>query len=407
MRVILYTGKGGVGKTSVAASTALRSAELGYKTIVLSTDLAHSLSDSFDMQLGNEPKPIAKNLWGQETELSKTIEIHWGTIRGYISALLAWRGMDEVTADEIAFFPGMEELANLLYIVHYNKDKAYDVVIVDSAPTGETLRLLTFPDILHWWMTKLFPIGRKVAGAVYPIARTLVSMPLPDSQVFDSAQELFGEIEKIRTLLSDPETSSVRLVVNPEKMVIKETQRTFTYLNLYNYPVDLIVCNRMIPEKVEDSYFQMWKKTQKKHHQLIEEGFSPLPILDAPLLEQEIVGVPMLKAMATALFDDSDPTRVFFRGQAHSIEKENSHYVLTLPLPFTGKGDVSLTQSGDEILISVASFRRNIILPHILVGLPVAEAKMEDGKLRIRFEQKEGMVKKQPGQKKTKEGKRD
>lgn len=406
-RVILYTGKGGVGKTSVAAATALRSAELGYKTIVLSTDLAHSLSDSFDIELRNEPRQIAPNLWGQETELAQTIEEHWKTIRGYISALLAWRGMDEVTADEIAFFPGMEELANLLYIVHYHEDKVYDVVIIDSAPTGETLRLLSFPDIMHWWMTKMFPIGRKVAGAIYPLAKTFTSMPLPDKDVFDSVQELFSELERIRALLSNPDYSSVRLVVNPEKMVIKEAQRTFTYLNLYGYPVDLVVCNRIIPDKVQDIYFKLWKETQKKHHQLIEEAFSPLPILDAPLMRQEIVGIPMLKELGEALYGNGDPTRVYFRGEAQNIQKEDDHYILTFPLPFSGKEDISLSQTGDELLIQVAAFRRNIILPHILVGLPVMEAKMGDGKLIIRFGQRDEASGKQTKRKKTtKEGRK-
>jgi len=388
MRVILCTGKGGVGKTSVAAATALRSAELGYRTIVLSTDSAHSLSDSFDIPLGNEPKLITANLWGQETELSQTLEAYWGNIQRYISALLAWRGMDEITADEIALFPGMEELANLLYIVHYQDDGQYDVVIVDCAPTGETLRLLSFPEIMHWWMTKMFPIGRKVAGIVHPLARTLMNMPLPDSAVFDSIKELYSELDGIRSLLSNAENSSLRLVVNPEKMVIKEAQRTFTYLNLYGYPTDLIICNRLIPEKVEDNYFQAWKETQKKHHQLIEEGFSPLPILDVPLLEQEIVGIPMLRVMAEALYGEDDPTKVFFRGQVQDIHKENSHYTLTLPLPFTSKEKISLTQSGDELTIHVANLRRNVILPHILLGLPVTEAKMGDGKLKIKFQKR-------------------
>ena len=394
MRVILCTGKGGVGKTSVAAATALRSAELGYKTIVLSTDSAHSLSDSFDIPLGNEPRPIAQNLWGQETELSQTVNAYWGTIQKYISALLAWRGMDEVTADEVAFFPGMEELANLLYIVHYQDDGQYDVVIVDCAPTGETLRLLTFPEMMHWWMTKMFPIGQKVAGIVYPFARALMSMPIPDREVFKSIKELYSELERIRALLSDAERSSVRLVVNPEKMVIKEAQRTFTYLNLYGYPTDLIICNRLIPDKVKDSYFQAWKSIQKKHHQLIEEGFSPLPILDIPLLEQEVVGLPMLRTMAEALYNDDDPTKIFFRGQIQDIQKENKHYVLTLPLPFTSKEQISLMQNGDELTVQVANFRRNIILPHILLSLPVTEARMDGDKLRIKFQQRETEAKK-------------
>ena len=384
----MFTGKGGVGKTSVAAATALRSAELGYKTIVLSTDSAHSLSDSFDISLSSEPQLITANLWGQETELSQTLEVHWGTIQRYISALLAWRGMDEMTADEIAIFPGMEELANLLYIVHYQDEGQYDIIIMDCAPTGETLRLLSFPEMMHWWMTKMFPVGRKVAGVVYPLARTLINMPLPDSEVFDSIEEFYSELHKIRTLLTDAETASVRLVVNPEKMVIKEAQRTFTYLNLHGYPTDLVICNRLIPERVVDNYFQAWKESQRKYHQLIEEGFAPLPILDVPLMEQEIVGIPMLRSMAKALYNENDPTTIFFRGQVQDIQKEDRHYVLTLTLPFTSKEKISLLQSGDELTIQVANFRRNVILPHALLGLPVTEAKMEEGKLKIRFQQR-------------------
>ena len=385
----MFTGKGGVGKTSVAAATALRSAELGYRTIVLSTDSAHSLSDSYEVSLGNEPRLITENLWGQETELAKTMEVHWGTIQAYISALLAWRGMDEITAEEIAVFPGMEELANLLYILHYQNEGQYDVTIMDCAPTADTLRLLSFPEMMHWWMTKMFPIGRKVASMIYPLARTLVNMPLPDNEVFKSIEKLYSELEKIHTLLTDAETTSVRLVVNPEKMVIKEAQRTFTYLNLYGYPTDLIVCNRIIPEKVADNYFQTWKENQKKYHQLIEEGFSPLPIFDVPLMEQEIVGIPMLRRMAKALYGDNDPTTIFFRGQVQEIQKEDRYYVLTLALPFTSKEKISLLQSGDELTIQVANFRRNIILPHALLGLPVTEAKMDGSKLKITFQQQE------------------
>ena len=389
MRIILFTGKGGVGKTSMAAATALRSAELGYRTIALSTDIAHSLSDSFEVPLGNEPHPITDNLWGQETELAQTLEVHWGTIKRYISALLAWRGMDEMTAEEIAIFPGMEELANLLYILHYQDEGKYDVIIMDCAPTGETLRLLSFPEMMRWWMTKMFPIGRKVAGVMYPLARTLVNMPLPDNKVFDSIQELYSELEKIHALLTDAEKTSVRLVVNPEKMVIKEAQRTFTYLNLFSYPTDAIICNRLIPDKVEDDYFQAWKESQKKYHQLIEEGFAPLPILDAPLMEQEIVGIPMLRSMAKALYDEKDPTTIFFRGQIQDIRKDERYYILTLALPFTSKEKISLLQSGDELTIQVANYRRNVILPRSLLGLPITQAKMGKGKLKIKFQQKE------------------
>jgi len=387
MRVILFTGKGGVGKTSVAAATALRAAELGYKTVVLSTDAAHSLSDSFEVPLGNEPRPITPNLWGQETELSRTLESQWGNIQRYLSALLAWRGMDEMVAEEIAIFPGMEELVNLFYVIRYQDEGKYDITILDCAPTGETLRLLSFPEVMHWWMTRLFPIGRKVASVVSPLAKALVDMPIPDSGVFASIEELYSELDRIRALLTDAQKTSVRLVVNPEKMVIKEAQRAFTYLNLYGYATDLIVCNRLFPDEVKDHYFQAWKDSQKKHHQLISEYFAPLPISDVPLMKQEIVGMPMLKVMANAIYDGGDPTTVFFQGQVQDIQKEGRHYVLTLTLPFSNKEKVSLMQSGDELTIQVADFRRNVILPHALRGLTVSEAKLEEGKLKIKFHQ--------------------
>ena len=381
----MFTGKGGVGKTSIAAATALRSAELGYRTIVLSTDAAHSLSDSFEVSLGNEPQLIVPNLWGQETDLFKTMETYWKTIQKYISALLAWRGMDEMAAEEMATFPGMEELANLLYVIHYQDEGQYDVVIMDCAPTGETMRLLSFPEILRWWMTRMFPIGRKFAILAHPLAKALMNMPFPDSEVFDSVEELYLELDRIHVLFTDAEKTSVRLVVNPEKMVIKEAQRTFTYLHLYGYFIDLVICNRLIPDKVKARYFQAWKDSQKRYHQLIEEGFTPVPISDVPLMEREIVGVPMLRVMAKALYGDSDPTAVFFKGRVQDIHKENKHYVLTLHLPFSSKEKISLTQIGDELAVQVANFRRNVTLPHTLVGLEVVGAKLENGELRIKF----------------------
>ncbi len=331
MRVVLFTGKGGVGKTSVAAATALRSAELGYRTIVLNTDAAHSLSDSFEVSLGNEPRFIIPNLWGQETELSQTLEAQWGSIQRYLSALLAWRSIDELVAEEIAILPGMEELANLLYIVRYQDEGQFDVIIIDCAPTGETLRLLSFPEVVHWWMTRMFPIGRKVTGVVYPLARTLMDMPLPDSEVFASIEKLYSELDKIRALLTDAEKTSVRLVVDPEKMVIKEAQRTFTYLNLYGYVTDLIICNRLIPEVVKDHYIQAWKDSQRKHRQLISECFAPLPISDVPLMEQEVVGIPMLQAMAEALYGEMTLPLSSSMGKFRISRKRTS--IMSSPLP--------------------------------------------------------------------------
>ncbi len=391
MRVILYMGKGGVGKTSVAAASALRSAQLGYRTIILSTDSAHSLSDSFDLALGNELRPIMPNLWGQEPEVSQTLETRWGTIQRWFSALLAWRGMDEITADEMTVLPGMEELANLLYIVDYYRSGEYDVIIVDCAPTGETLRFLAFPEVLHWWMERMFPIGRKAASLVHPLVSRLTNIPMPDDEVFASIEDMFSELDQIRALLTNQDVASVRLVVNPEKMVIKEAQRTFTYLNLYGYFTDLIICNRLIPDKVNDQYFSFWKESQSQYYRVIEEDFAPLPIYSVPLLEREVVGIPTLEIMADALYGKDDPTKFFFRGQVQNFQKEDEHYTLTLTLPFIEKEDISLVQSGDELAVQVGNFKRNIILPHALAGLAATGARFEGTKLRIQFyQQQEG-----------------
>jgi len=385
VRVILYTGKGGVGKTTIAAASALRSAELGYRTIILSTDSAHSLADSFDLDLGDEPRPIVSNLWGQETEMSHTLETRWSIVERWLSALLAWRGMDEIVADEVVVLPGMEEAANLLHIVEYYQSGKYDVIIVDCAPTGEALRFLSFPEILHWWMQKMFPIGRKAASLVHPLVKGLINIPIPDDKVFASMEKLYSELSEMQAILSNHRETSVRLVVNPEKMVIKEAQRTFTYLNLYGYLTDLIICNRVIPDKVDDRYFDFWKESQNKYCGVIKECFAPIPISTIPLLEQEVVGIPMLKVIADALYQDGDPTKLFFQGQVQDLQKEDKHYILNLSLPFVEKDDISLVQGGGELIIRVGKFKRNIILPHTLVGLTATEAKFEGSKLRIRF----------------------
>lgn len=386
MRIILYTGKGGVGKTSVAAASALKSAELGHKTIVLSTDIAHSLSDSFGEDLGDEPKPLAPNLWGQETDIIKTLETKWGTLRSWMAALMAWRGMSDIVADEMAILPGMEELANLLYILHYYDNKAYDSIMVDTAPTGETLRLLSFPDMLRWWMDKLFPLERKAAGVIRPVMRPILGdFPYPSDEVFDSAQHLFNELIRMRDLLANPDICSVRLVVNAEKMVINEAQRMLTYLNLYGYATDLVVCNRLIPDDVQDSYFDSWKRAQSRHYKTIEQNFYPLPIRAIPFFSEEVQGMDMLRKMADALYNNDDPSQVFFKGQVQQIEKRDGYYVLSLALPFVTRSDISITRNKDELYLQVGAYRRNLVLPHRLAALPVASAQFEGGKLNIVF----------------------
>jgi arsenite-transporting ATPase len=389
MRIILYTGKGGVGKTTVAAATALKCAERGYRTLVLSTDTAHSLADSFNLSAGQNPTAIAENLWAQETELTRTVNDQWITIQQWFSTLLAWRGINEMVAEEMAFLPGMEELAYLLFIVNYAESGQYDAIVVDSAPTGETMRLLSFPEVLNWWMKRLFPIERQVAKVVRPVLKPLLNVPVPDEDVLDSIQRLFPQIDKMRSLLADPETTSIRLVVNPEKMVIKETQRTFTYLNLYGYSADLVVCNRIIPKEVTDKYFEYWKANQEQYYKEIQERFAPLPILSLPLLEKEVVGIDMLKKTSDELYKDVDPTDIFYKGKTHDFVKENGQYILSFDFPDARKEEISIIKNSDELIVQVGAYRRNIHLPKTITGMEVKGAKLEDKKLTIRFEAEE------------------
>ena len=385
MRIILYTGKGGVGKTSVAAATALRCAQQGYRTIVLSTDTAHSLADSFDMSLGAEPVLVAPNLWGQEVNIYHEVKEHWGTIQAYVQSVFTWQGLDQIVAEEMAVFPGMEELSSLLLITHYYDQKQYDVIIVDCAPTGETLRLLSFPEVARWWLKNIFPIQRQAYKIIRPVMRPFTNLPIPGDDVLESMKDFLIALDRMHGLLADQELSTVRLVLNPEKMVIKEAQRTYTYLNLYGYKTDAIICNRVIPESVENGYFRGWKEIQEKYGRLVDESFAPLPILRAPFFEQEVVGLEMLGRMADSLFDDTDPARVYYHGVTQKIERQEGGYLLSIPLPFATKDEVELVRKGEDLMVTVGNWKRNLILPHALVGLETLGAKMDNETLRIRF----------------------
>jgi len=391
MRVILFTGKGGVGKTTVAAATALRSAQLGHRTVVLSTDAAHSLGDSFDLSLGPEPTAIGDKLWAQETDVEYNLQKHWGMVQEWLRALLQWRGLDELVADEIAILPGMDELSALLWINLHCGSGEYDVVIVDCAPTGETLKLLSFPDVAGWWVEKMLPIHRRVVGVLRPVIRPFTDLPLPGDDVYAAGEKLFQRLEELHDLLANPDVSSVRLVLNAEKMVIKEAQRTFTYLNLYGYATDAVVCNRLLPAEVQDGYFRAWKASQEEYFRFIQESFSPLPVFTVPLMEQEVVGAKMLEKVGAALYGDEDPTRLFVRGPVQEVVNEDGRYVLTIALPFVAKEELSLVRTGDELVVHAGNFRRNIVLPHLLQGLAALGAKFEGNQLRISFgEPREG-----------------
>jgi arsenite-transporting ATPase len=387
LRIILYTGKGGVGKTTVAGATALRCSQLGYRTLVISTDPAHSLADSFDRKLGPEPTKIRENLYGQEIDVYYSIEKHWGTLKEYLRALFKWQGVDEVLAEELAILPGMEEGAAFLWVHQFAKDKEFDVIVIDSAPTGETLRLLSLPDVGRWWMEKIFPIQKRMVKVLGPAIRAITDAPIPSEKTYDAAEDLYTRLEEIHRILSNEEVSSIRIVVNPEKMVIREAQRAYTYLNLYGYPVDLIIVNRVLPKEATSEYFRAQRSRQNRYLKLIEESFSPLPIVQIPQLGKEVFGLKSLEEIANHLFSKKDPTKIYYTGNPMRIVSEDGAYQFYIRLPFAKKSEIKITQWGDELILQVGIHRRNIFLPRFLAGMHAKEAKLEGDELRITFVQ--------------------
>jgi arsenite-transporting ATPase len=390
MRILVYTGKGGVGKTSIAAATAARSAELGYRTLVLSTDVAHSLADSLDTKLGPEPTQVAPRLWAQEPDVYHTLQTHWGTIQEWLKAALRWRGgVDGLVADEVSIMPGMEELSNLLCIDDQRASGLYDVLVVDAAPTGETLRLLSLPEAMRWWMDQLFPAYRRGMSIARPLLRALTDAPLPPDTVYASLLDVFQRLERLHRTLVDPLLTSIRLVLNPEKMVVAETQRTYTYLSLFGYPTDLVVANRVVSPDVTDPYFAAWKESQAAQLRRIHEGFGPLPVKTVPLFGNEVVGLEALGRLATAAFGADDPTRRFFEGRTPTIEQAaDGGYRLAVPVPFATRGEIRVLHSGEELIVQVGAFRHRQVLPHTLVGLTPMGGKLDElsHTLTVRFE---------------------
>jgi arsenite-transporting ATPase len=387
MRIILYTGKGGVGKTSLAAATACINAGRGRKTLIVSTDAAHSLGDSFDRQLSPEPEEISPNLWAQEIDSTHEIEQGWGKVQEYLTALFTTKAIKDITTEELTVFPGMEDLLSLLRILKYYKEGRFDCIIIDCAPTGETLSLLSFPELLRWWMDKLFSMKRKAAKVIRPIIQPFTEIPLPGDDIFAEIENIYHQLDEMREVFSNREVTSIRIVVNPEKMVIKEAQRSFTYLNIYNFNIDGIIVNRVIPADVTDEYFSAWKDIQKKYRTLIDESFSPVPVFEAPLFEQEVVGIDMLRRMGETVFEGRDPEAILYRTRTQKIEKNETGYIMTVLMPFTGKDDVRLSQKGDELIIRVGALKRIMTLPRSLVSHRVTGAKFEDGGLKLHFEE--------------------
>jgi arsenite/tail-anchored protein-transporting ATPase len=386
MRIIVHTGKGGVGKTSISAATAVRCSEMGLKTLVMSTDTAHSLGDSLDQDLGPEPIELRPNLFAQEIDARYSMDKYWGTFQRYMTALFTQRGVKDIVAEEVTILPGFEEGAHLLWIDKYVRDNFFDVIVVDAAPTAETLRLLSLPDVTRWWFERVLTLTRGAARFLRPIARPLLGTDLPDKDAFETVETLFKTLDNVRTLLTDPQLSSLRLVVNPEKMVIKETQRTYTYLNLYSYAVDAVICNRILPDNVTDPYFAGWKKLQQENIGLIGEAFGELPMLRAPMFERDVNGMDVLRRLGDALYGDTNPAEVKFTGSTHQITQEaDGGYRLRVPLPFADRDNLDLYRSSDEITLRVGPYRRNIVLPHALWNLEIGDAKFEGSALNIRF----------------------
>ena len=390
MRILLYTGKGGVGKTSVSAATALRCAELGYRTVVISTDSAHSLADSFDQALGPEPTPIAGNLWGQELDVLYQMDRYWGRMQEYLASMFAWRGLEGIIAEETSVLPGMEELASLLQIVHLHDSGDYDVIIIDAAPTGATLQLLTIPEMGRWYIQKVFPLERKMVAMGSPLLRLISDMPIPDERVFEAILELHGQLERMHRLLADRQLSSARLVLNPEKMVIKESKRTYTYLTLYGYSTDAVICNRMFPQQAAGTYFDEWREIQAGYMETVEESFAPLPILSAPFFAREVVGLDMLREMGAALFADRDPTEVLYTGEEQKIVQIEGGYQLSIPLPLVSSKEIRLTRSSrDELVVHIGNRKHLLSLPRSLAAMRVEGATQQDGTLRVTFRAKD------------------
>src|SRR3712207_3077631 len=361
LRTILYTGKGGVGKTSVAAATALKASRAGKNVLVMSTDPAHSLADVFDTEIGPDPKEMAHGLWAQEMDHTSMIDDNWSEIQGYMTTLFEWQGTDTLAAEELAMLPGMDELFGLLMVRQHNQEDRYDALILDAAPTGETLKLLSLPDHMSWYVEKIFPIQRRAAKLVRPFANRARSLPpLPEDSVFAAGQRFYQAIASVEEILTDRDNATVRLVLNAEKMVIAEARRAYTYLNLYDYGVDAVVVNRLLPETVSDPYFEKWREAQKGHLAEIENSFSPIPIFTARLFDRELYGLEALGALAEEVFREEEPLRVFFRGAAHEIVASNGGYEVVFNLPLLEKGNVDLSKKGAELLVQVGGYKRNV-----------------------------------------------
>src|SRR5919197_1524101 len=385
MRVILFTGKGGVGKTTVAAATAVRSARDGRRTLVMSTDPAHSLADSFEATIGSAPTEIAPNLWAQQIDAQERLEDNWREIQDYMVQLMNWAGTETIQAEELTVIPGLDEIFALIDVKTHVESGRYDCLVVDCAPTAETLRLLSLPEIMSWYIERIFPVERKVVKAVRPLVSKMTSLPIASDQVFAAVERLHRNLDAVRGILTDERVSSVRLVLNPEKMVISEARRTYTYLGLFGYRVDAVVVNRVLPPDVTDPYLGKWKDIQNEHLATVHESFEPVPILTARLFDREMVGLPLLREMGAEVYGEKDAAEVLFHDDPIRVRKRGTGYVLTMRLPFAAREDLDIHRRGEELYVRVGSYKRNLILPQSLKRMAVREANFAGDHLEILF----------------------
>ncbi len=393
-RTILYTGKGGVGKTSVAAATAVRCAAGGHRTLILSTDPAHSLSDSLQMELGAEPTPVSRNLDAAEIDAQHELSRHWAGVQEWFGQLLMQRGLDRISAEELTVPPGVDELFSLLRLRRHHGEGLWDVIIVDCAPTGETLRLLSFPEAARWWLEKVVPLERAIVAAAAPLARTVLDIPLPTSAVFDDIQRLSANLIAMDQILRDTDHSTIRLVMAPDRMVIGEAMRTFTYLNLYGYLTDAVVVNKVFPEDVGD-YFARWRGLQSEQLELVRSAFEPVPVLEAPYFDEEVIGPAMLAKLGETLFGaeadasppatEIDPAAILYDTITQSIESDENGARLRLTIPFAKKEEIGLRQVGLELVVTAGGQRRTIMLPPTLAAYKPVSATYLDGTLEVSF----------------------
>ncbi len=385
MRILLVTGKGGVGKTTVAAATALAAADGGHRTLVTSTDPAHSLADALAVHLGSEPTNVVPGLDGQQIDTQRQLDKYWGSIRRQLINVLDWGGAGGIEAEEFLVFPGMDELFALLEVNLHARSGVYDVIVVDCAPTAETLRLLSLPEVLSWYFEKVLPTERRLMKAARPILSRLTDLPLPQDEVFTSAQSVFTSIEEVKELMADPRVTAARLVVNPEKMVIDEARRTYSYLGLFGYGIDGVVVNRVLPDEVADPYFERWRSIQKGHLDTVDDAFAEVPRLHLRLFDDEMVGVDRLRFMAGELYGERDPILDFEATHPFRIIDAEGGISMEMDIPFVEKSELDVYRSGHELYIQVGPYRRSFILPDALHRREVTRARLEDGTLTVSF----------------------